>query len=511
MTPYLVFYPLLVPFLTGILSLLFWRSVSAQKWLGVVGALLHLAAAGLLLEAVINNGVQAAQSGNWAAPFGITIVADLFSAIMVLMASIVLITTLVYSLGGGIEERYERQGYYALLQFLILGVCGAFLTGDIFNLYVWYEVMLIASFVLLVLGGERSQLEGGIKYVTLNLIASALFLVAVGILYGTTGSLNMADLHMVLPQAAGASLATALGMLFLFAFGIKAALFPLFFWLPASYHTPPTPITVIFSGLMTKVGIYSLVRMFTLVFTPTTTASELMYGFMLFLAAMTMITGVLGAVAQYDMRRLLSFHIVSQIGYLLMGLAIFSPLALAGTIFFLVHVILAKSALFLVGGVLYQLRDTFDLKQLGGYYRTAPWLAVLFALPAFSLAGIPPLSGFWAKYALVRAGLEGGHYLVVAAALGVSMLTLFSMTKIWNEAFLKEEKDGSKLPADKVPTLATLPLGKRVALLAPIAVIAVAMVGLGLLAEPVFALSLQAAEQLLNPNDYLVAVLGGGA
>jgi multicomponent Na+:H+ antiporter subunit D len=227
----------------------------------------------------------------------------------------------------------------------------------------------------------------------------------------------------------------------------------------------------------------------------------------LVIAALTMITGVLGAVAQYDMRRLLSFHIISQIGYLLMGLGLFTVLSLAGTIFFMVHVILAKSALFLVGGVINRIAGTYDLKKLGGFYRASPVLAVLFALPAFSLAGIPPLSGFWAKLALVRAGLEVEQYLVVAAALGVSILTLFSMTKIWSEAFLKEGPDGK--PQELAQPVLSLPRGERLPLLAPIAAFALLMVVLGVGAGPLFDLSVQAAEQLLNPTQYVQVVQGG--
>jgi len=505
MNDVVVIFPLLIPFLTAIFCLLAWNHTPIQRVLSVVGATGLFLAAIWLLAVVAQNGPQAMQGGSWAAPFGITLVADLFSAIMVLMAGIMSLTVVVYSLVS-MDQPREAYGYHPMLHFLLLGVCGAFLTGDIFNLYVWYEVMLISSFVLLVLGGERAQLEGAIKYVTMNLVASAIFLAAVGILYGTVGTLNMADIAQELPNVAGSSLSTALAMLFLMAFGIKSALFPMFFWLPASYHTPPIAVTVIFSGLLTKVGVYSLVRVFTLIFTDDT---ALTHTVLLIIAGFTMVTGVLGAVAQYDMRRLLSFHIISQIGYLLMGLGLFSPLALAATIFFMIHVILAKSALFLVGGVLNYVSGTYDLKKLGGFYRLSPVMSVMFALPAFSLAGIPPLSGFWAKFALVRAGLEAEQYLITAVALAVGILTLFSMTKIWNEAFLKEGPDTKVKDEEAKSPIAALRRGERLPLLTPIAVIAVLMVVIGVAAEPIFALSLQAAEQLLDPTDYIQAVLGG--
>ncbi len=501
----LVVLPLVIPFLTAILCLLTWKWRVAQRGIGVVGAAALFGTSLVLLASVQRDGVLVMQASAWPAPFGITLVADLFSAIMVVMAGTMAVLVAIYSLVT-MSERHEAYGYHPMTHFLLMGVCGAFLTGDIFNLYVWYEVMLISSFVLLILGGERAQLEGAIKYVTLNLLASMLFLSAVGLLYGTVGTLNMADIAVTLPQVAGSSLGTALAVLFLFSFGIKSALFPLFFWLPASYHTPPIAITVIFSGLLTKVGVYSLIRVFTLIFTQEVAFTHTL---LLVIAGFTMVTGVLGAVAQYEMRRLLSFHIISQIGYMVMGLGLFSQLSLAGSVFFMIHVILAKSALFLVGGVLYRLQNTYDLKKLGGYYRVSPTMAVLFLLPAFSLAGIPPLSGFWAKFALVAAGLEAEQYLIAGVALATGVLTLFSMTKIWNEAFLKEESDARIIQS--VPKLGSIPGYERLLMLAPIAIIAILMVVLGVWAEPVFNLALQSADQLLTRTEYIEAVLGGQA
>lgn len=494
--------PIIIPFLTAISTLLAWNYRSLQRVWSVSGAVALFVASVWLLTSVARDGIYATQASNWPAPFGITLVADLFSAIMVLMVGIMGLAVVVYSLVSINHER-EAFGYHALLHFLLMAVCGAFLTGDIFNLYVWYEVMLISSFVLLTLGGERPQLEGAIKYVTLNLVASAHFLAAVGILYGTVGTLNMADIALHLPTTAGSGLMTALAFLFLIAFGIKSALFPLFFWLPASYHTPPIAVTVIFSALLTKVGIYSLIRVFTLIFTED---FVFIHSVLLIIAGLTMVTGVLGAVAQYEMRRLLSFHIVSQIGYLLMGLALFTPLALAGTIFFMVHVILAKSGLFLVGGVLYRIAGTYELKKLGGFYRVSPMLALLFILPALSLAGIPPLSGFWAKFILVRAGLEIEQYPIVITSLAVGMLTLFSMIKIWNEAFLKEGADGK--PHALAASIDVIPWSERLPMLLPIAVIALLMVVIGVAMAPLFDLALQASEQLLDRTDYVLAVLG---
>jgi multicomponent Na+:H+ antiporter subunit D len=501
MNMYLVL-PILIPFSTAIITLLFWKRRRVQRGLNVLGAAGLFGAALGLLAHVWQDGIQALQIGSWPAPFGITLVADLFAALMVAAAGLMGLAVAVYSLPC-MDRQRESYGYYPLLHVLLMGVCGSFLTGDIFNLYVWFEVMLITSFVLVVLGGEKAQLEGAVKYVTLNVISSALFLTAVGILYGSTGSLNMADLAQILRNQAPSGLVTTLGMLFFLAFGIKAAVFPLFFWLPASYHTPPVPISAIFAGLLTKVGVYSLIRVFTLLFIQDTTLTR---GLLLVVAGLTMLTGVLGAVAQSELRRLLSFHIVSQIGYMVMGLGLLTPLGLTGSIFFIIHIMVAKTNLFFVSGVVYRLKGTYELKSLGGLYRSSPGLAVLFLIPAFSMAGMPPLSGFWAKFTLVKAGLESSQYLLVAAALIVSLLTLFSMTKIWNEAFWKEGP--SAKAQQRLVSIGSQSLGNRFLLLTPIVVLSILTVAMGLVAEPFLRVASEAAEHLLNPAHYVRVVLG---
>ncbi|MEP0761137.1 MAG: Na+/H+ antiporter subunit D [Chloroflexota bacterium] len=495
----LLLLPILIPFLTAVTALLAWHNRLLQRRINVAGASLHFAAALGLLASVSRDGIQVVQVGNWPAPFGITLVADLFSAIMITMTGLMGLTVAIYSLGS-IDARRESFGYYALLHTLLMGVSGAFLTGDMFNLYVWFEVMLIASFVLMALGGAKAQLEGALKYVTINLVSSALFLTSVGVLYSVTGTLNMADLaRRVSSGAIDPGLTTVLAMMFLVAFGIKAALFPLFFWLPASYHTPPIAITALFSGLLTKVGVYALVRTFTLIFVHDV---DFTHTLLMVIAGLTMVTGVLGAVAQMEMRRLLSFHIISQIGYLLMGLALFTELALAGTIFFMVHVIIAKSALFLVSGLVRRVAGSYHLKELGGLYRSSAALATLFFVPAMALAGIPPLSGFWAKLTLIRAGLETEDYAIVSVSLAVSILTLFSMTKIWAEVFWKDRPESSDPPRPLLPF-------QRRSLLIPATWLAVLTVLIGVGAEPVLDLAMDAAAQLKDPSAYIRAVLGG--
>jgi multicomponent Na+:H+ antiporter subunit D len=495
---------ILTPLVTAVLCLLFLRSLPLQRFFGVAGMVVLLGASLRLMADVGGGHIEVVRFGNWPAPFGIVLVADLLAAIMVLVSAIIGLAVAVYSLAD-VDAQRERFGYYAFLHFMMFGVCGAFLTGDIFNMFVWFEVMLISSFVLMCLGGEKPQMEGAVKYVVLNLISSSFFLAACGILYGQTGTLNMADLA-VTAREMPAELLTMTAMLFLVAFGLKAAIFPLFFWLPASYHTPPVAVSAVFAGLLTKVGVYALMRVFTLIFTNDVL---LTHGLLLGLAGFTMVTGVLGAMVQFDFRRLLSFHIVSQIGYMVLGLALFTPLAIAGTVFYLFHHIVVKANLFLVSGITRRYGGSFDLKKLGGFYAAAPLVALLFFIPAMSLGGIPPLSGFFAKFAIVKAGLVDDTMFgawapaLAAVALAVGLLTLFSMTKIWAEVFWKPAPEGH------APHRGNVPRRERWLLLAPVAALAALTLAIGFFPQFFFDFAARSAEQLLSPEFYINAVLGG--
>jgi multicomponent Na+:H+ antiporter subunit D len=493
---WLLILPVLVPLATAIASLLAlrWRRAQHLLAIGGMGALLALSVA--LLADVSAHGVRALQLGGWPAPFGISLVADLLSAAMVVITGITGLAVAIFAVGT-IDRVRESLGFYPLYHLLLAAVNGSFLTGDLFNLYVWFEVMLISAFVLMALGSDRAQIRGAITYVTLNLVASFSFLAAVGLLYGMANTLNMADLSVRLAATDTPGLATTVAMLLLVAFGIKAAVFPLFYWLPASYHTPPVAVSAVFAGLLTKVGVYALIRVFTLLFTHDVGYTHTL---LLVISGLTMLTGVLGAAAHHEVRRILSFHIISQIGYMIMGLALFTPLALAGSIFYILHHIIVKTNLFLVSGAVSRLVGSFELARLGGLYRSRPLLATLFVVPAFSLAGFPPLSGFWAKLILIRAGLEVGEYLIVTVALVVGLLTLFSMTKIWGEAFWKPLAD-APAPASG---------GGLALLVVPMAMLALLTLAIGLWAQPLLELATRSAAQLLDPAVYVEAVLGGG-
>ncbi len=497
----LVVSPILIPLTAAALGLMLWRWRRLQRLAGGIGAVAGFAAAVVLVATVWRERILVTELANWPAPYGIVLVADLLSSLLVLVSAGMGLLVTVYSFAST-DKRREAFGYYPLFQVLIMGINGAFLTGDLFNLYVWFEVMLMASFVLLALGGERPQLEGAIKYVTLNLIASAIFLAAVGLTYGVAGTLNLADLGDKLAETDNPGLVTTLGVLYLIAFGVKAAVFPLFFWLPSSYHTPPVAVSAIFAALLTKVGVYSMVRVFTVLFLhePEYTYHTLI----LTIGVLSMITGVLGAAVQSEFRRILAFHSISQIGYMVMGLGLFTPLALAGAIIYIVHHSVVKANLFLISGLVHRRQGSHELKKIGGVYLACPALGLLFLVTAMSLAGIPPFSGFFAKLALVQAGLEAEAYIAVAAALAVGLMTLYSMTKIWTQVFWEPAPegvtDGAAFPDD--------PSAGPWGMVIPVAILAAMAVALGLGAEFMFRYAMAAAEQLLAPAEYIGAVLG---
>jgi multicomponent Na+:H+ antiporter subunit D len=490
--------PILLPLLTAIVLHLMPQRIPPLRIVAFGGSVCALVATVCIFVRVQHAGIQVLQVASWPAPFGITLVADLFSAVMVVMVTVIGVAVTATSFAG-VDPRREALGYHPLIQIVLMGVAGAFLTGDIFNLYVWFEVMLIGSFVLMSLHRTRAQLHAAVTYVGLNLLASAFLLTAIGLLYGQAGTLNLADLARAWPDRRTPGLDAALSMLFLTAFGIKAGLFPLFFWLPASYHTPPSAVGALLAGLLTKVGVYAMIRVFTLLF-PDPTAS--VYFLLLVLSAVTMVVGLVGALAQKDFRRVLSFNLVGHIGFTTVGLALWTPAALGGSILYVLHHMLVISALFLVSGLFLRQRRTTELAALGGLYRSQPAVACLAIIPLFSLAGLPPLSGFIAKVAVLAPMIGGGQYLLAAVALCVSLLTVLSMARVWEASFWK--------PAP-VPVSSSVPQRRLgLPILAPIAFLVSLTIGLTVWAGPVSELTTQAAEQLLDRNGYIRAVLGEG-
>lgn len=490
----LLLWPLAIPFATAAACALLVNYVRAQRVIAVLGLATMFGASVFLVAAVMRDGVLAMQFGSWAPPFGITFAADRFGASMVLVTAILAGGVSIFGIAE-IRRRQENAGFYPLFFGLLTSVNGAFLTGDIFNLYVWFEVMLITALGLILLDRTRAQIDGAMKYLVLNLFATLLFLMAIALLYGATGTLNMADLARLLPQMEMSAALTISAMLFLIGFGTKAAFFPVFFWLPASYHTASIVVSALFAGLLTKVGVFACFRVFTMFFDIEATGVRSLMGW---IAAGTMLFGVFGAAVQWDVRRILAFHIISQIGYILLGLAIATPVAIAGAIFYTIHHIIVKANLFLVAGAIYRATGTYDLRRAGGLMASRPLLAALFVIPALSLAGLPPLSGFWAKFMVIDASLKDGQAWLAGVALFVGLMTIFSMSKIWMEAFWKPMPTGRQI---------RLPLPGI--MLLPIALLGAITVFIGLNPEPLVAYAQFAAEDMVDLSAYIDAVLGG--
>lgn len=493
--------PILVPLSTAALCMVFWASPRLQRGLSLAGSILLMVLAGCLMSTVQDDGIQVVQMGSWAAPFGITLVADPLSALLIMIAAMLGFAVALYSLGD-IDPVRERGGYHPVFQVLMTGVCGGMITGDLFNLYVWFEVMLISSFVLLSLGGTREQIDGAVKYAAINLVATAALLLAVALIYGMTGTLNMADLAVKLPAIANKGLVTSVAVLFIIAFGMKAALFPFFFWLPAAYHTPVAAVQAIFGALLTKVGVYALIRVFTLIFVGD---REWTHAILLWLAVGTMILGGLGALAMRDLRRAWSWQVVAHIGTMVAGLALATPLALAGAIFYMVHDMVVKAGLFLGAGVVARMAGGHTgYDRLGGLFKAAPWLCLLLFIPMAALAGFPPLSGFWGKYALVRAGLSAGAYAAIAALLVTGLLTIWLVGRIWMEMVWKP------YPADHATPSQPIEGWRGMALVLPLLILALLSTGIGVRPELLMNISSRAAAGLIDPTDYIEAVLGQG-
>ena len=498
--------PIVLPLLAAGGSIVFGRAQRAQRLLSVLTLAAVLGIGLTLLVTADSSGPQVVQLGGWVAPAGISLVADRLSSLLLVVSEAVLLAVLLYALGQGTAD--GRRSTLAVFHpcYLVLagGIAMAFLTGDLFNLFVAFEVMLTASYVLITLEGGRAQVRAGMTYVVVSLLASALFVTAIGLVYAATGTVNMADLSQRLAELPD-SVRVFLGLVLLVVFGVKAAIFPLFSWLPDSYPTAPSPVTAVFAGLLTKVGVYAILRTQTLLFPGSLLTSDVL----LALAVLTMLVGILGALVQDDLKRLLSFTIVSHIGFMLFGLGLASVAGLAGAVLYTVHHIVVQTTLFLVAGLVERRQGTSSLRRSGGLSRAAPLLAVLYLLPALSLAGVPPLSGFVAKLGLLQAGVADGGVLAlvaVGAAVLTSLLTLYAMGRVWSEMFW-----GS--PAPMAPAAAsgdTVTVGTQRTPPLMFAMACVAVAGglaISVAAGPLYGLVLRAATDLMHPAGYVSAVL----
>ncbi|WP_368901249.1 Na+/H+ antiporter subunit D [Oceanobacillus oncorhynchi] len=489
----LIVMPMALPVLFGIILLFLRPYVKVQRGLSLLVFVANIGISAYVLHLIQQNGVLRLDFGGWEPPFGILFVADSFSMLLVLAASIVAAVCLIYSFSS-VEPSFEKNFYYSFVLFLIAGVNGSFLTGDIFNLFVCFEIMLLASYVLIVFGGKKRQLRESIKYVIVNVVSSWIFLVAIAYIYGSVGTLNMAHIAERVAENGQTATLTVVSIVFLTVFALKAGLF-LYFWLPGSYSVPISPVAAMFGALLTKVGIYAMFRMFTLIFYHEPQMTHTIIGI---LAGLTLIGGSIGAVAYKDLRLVASYNVVIAVGFILVGLAVATPAAIEGSIYYLIHDIIIKASLFLLVGTMIAVTGQTKMDEISGLIKNHPLLGWLFFLTTLSLAGIPPLSGFIGKVLVGEGAVEGGAYVLLALAFISSIFVLYSLMRIfltsfWGETIISKDEEA---PAKK---------GWSVAM----CILALGTIALGLGAESMSVYVQDAAETLLNPKIYIDAVLGG--
>jgi multicomponent Na+:H+ antiporter subunit D len=490
----LIILPILIPLFTGVILIFLNKRITAQRVFASISSIGTIIAAWLIVQKVRTDGIQSLNVSSWDAPFGITLVSDMLSALLVLTTSLLAFVCLIYSFKSIGEER-ERYYFYAVFNFLLVGVNGAFTTGDIFNLFVFFEVMLMSSYVLLVLGGTKIQLRESIKYLLVNVISSALFVIAVAYLYSVVGTLNMAHISTRINEISVngmPGILTVIAVLFLIVFGLKGAIFPLYFWMPGSYYAPPAPVLALFGALLTKVGVYSITRTYTLFFYHDMDT----FGLLSILAILSIVLGVIGAIAYWDIKNIIIYNIIVAVGVILYGISLLNTASITGAVYYLIHDMLIKAALFLLIGIIISITGTSNLRNISGLINRYPGLGWTFFIAALALAGIPPLSGFVGKLLIVQGGFEGESFMGAFITLMSSLLVLFSVMKIFVNGFWG--KDRTYRGEEKAPV-------KRLLIAPVILVVTSALYGIG--SESILPYITQAADTLLDPNIYINAVL----
>ncbi|WP_455005538.1 Na+/H+ antiporter subunit D [Corynebacterium propinquum] len=519
--PFLIPLPVILPALAAAGCLLFPRMLNVRRAF-VFFTLLALAVlSATMLIVVDGEGIQTLQIGGWDAPLGITLVADRLSTMMLFVSSIILFAVMWFAIAQGIRDDTKDEPVAVFLpsyMLLTMGVNLSFLAGDLFNLYVGFEIFLVASYVLMTLGASPSRVRAGVGYVMVSMASSMVFLFGIAVTYAAVGTVNLAQIGQRMEDIPGGKQAAIFGVL-LVAFGIKAAVFPLDSWLPDAYPTAPSLVTAVFAGLLTKVGVYAIIRMRTTVFTDGSLDALLML-----VALATMLIGILGAMAQNDIKRLLSFTLVSHIGFMIFGIGLGSSQGLSGAIFYMVHHILVQTALFLVVGLIERHAGTSSLRRLGSLMYTAPIIAVLYLIPALNLGGIPPFSGFMGKVMLFHAGAEANTWMswvLIGGAVVTSLLTLYVMVMVWSKGFLRDRKDAPEgnmaiaRPAPLADITQEVEFSERESvgrtpfgMIAATAMLVLASSAISVVAGPIASITDRAANSTQDVNIYRTAVLG---
>jgi len=494
---WLVIAPMVLMITLGSVLMMVRHRLHLHGWIAIPGLVALVIIDGLLLWRVAVDGPFTMTAGRWLPPFGISFTADLLGALLAFTSGLVALAAGIYALRD-INATGRRYGFFPFLMLLMAGVTGAFLTGDIFNLYVWFEVLLISSFGLLILGSERQQVDGALKYAVLNLIGTTLFLIAVGYVYAIFGTLNMAHIALKVPEQREAAPLLTLSALFILAFAMKAAAFPVNFWLPASYHTPKVVVSALFGGLLTKVGVYALIRVMVMLFP--LEREELSF-LLAIVAALTMVLGALGALAQNDLRRMAGFAVIAGIGNVIAGVAIGGDPGVSGAILYALHSIVAMTALYLLVGEAARIGGSWSLQTLSGLYRQAPWLAAGAFVIFFATAGLPPFSGLWPKIMLLKAALDIGAWWLSAALLISALILTLTLGRVFLLAFWRPQLS-SAVGAPVSPETWHRS--------APIAGLVAVLVFFGMFPDLPVRLSQAAAASLSDPTAYIQSVFPTG-
>ncbi|SHF22272.1 multisubunit potassium/proton antiporter, PhaD subunit [Litoreibacter ascidiaceicola] len=474
--------------------------IGIQRTLSIAGVLaLIIIAAGLAFQ-VSDGSIVLYQLSDWAAPFGIVLVADRLSTLMVLLTAVLALFVLLYAIGSGWDNRGRH--FHALFQFQLMGIMGAFLTGDLFNLFVFFEVLLIASYGLMIHAGGNERLRAGVQYVLFNLIGSTLFLFALGSIYAETGTLNMADLAnrvaMIGPEdTVGIRIAA---VLLLLVFAIKAALVPLHFWLPSSYAEAPAPVAALFA-IMTKVGAYAIIRVYTMIFPPDLDVTAGLHDLWLLPAALlSLAIGMVGVLAAKRLDRLVAFSVIGSMGMVMVAISLFTPEGIAAALYYIVHSTLAGAVLFLISDLVRTGRADLNLTPqppVAGNALTAG----LFFIGAIAMAGLPPLSGFLGKLLILNAAYDADLMVWIwVIVLTSSLISIVGFALAGSVLFWK---------AHSIEALEDAPIHPRPAALSYVAV--GGLISL-LVAHTVFAGQMHAytttmAAQLFAPEPYISTVI----
>lgn len=488
----IVVLPMIIPIITAICLVFLNDYTRLQRTISLITVVVVAIISTIMLVEVQANGIMRLDFSGWLPPFGILFVADSFAVLLVVMASIVTALCLLYAFVS-LGEDYEKMYVYPFMLFLLAGVNGSFLTGDIFNLFVCFEVMLLASYVLVALGGKKYQLREAFKYVVINIVASWLFLVALAYLYGTLKTLNMAHIAQRVAEVGQDPILTTVSILLMMVFALKAGLL-LFFWLPGSYSAPPTAIQALFAALLTKVGIYALFRTFTLMFPLNQDVTHTIIGV---LAGLTIILGCMGAFAGRDVMQIAVYNVIIGVGFILIGLASGTEAGYAGAVYYLLHDMIAKALLFFLVGTMIYVTGEKVVKNMNGLIRNYPLFGWLFFIMMLALAGIPPLSGFLGKVLIGQGAIENGNYVLLMIGFGSSIIVLYSLLRIFLASFFGETSISAE---DKIP----IPSKMYAAFIGS----AVIIIGLGIGAEYLAPFVTDAAYIMANPSIYIEAILG---